>query len=429
MKNISDVTALIVDSGLFIPLAVRMAQSCKRLLYWSPDCRGFPSLRQGAIGDGFENVERVIEFWNEIDEIDLFIFPDIGQSELQLHLEKMGKAVWGSRRGDKLELGREYFMRRLGQMGLNVPKFEVLIGLEALREHLREVEDVYIKVSRWRGDFETMHWRSWAMDNGWLDMEAVNFGPLQNTIHFLVFEAIDTDIEIGGDTYCVDGAWPNLMLNGVEGKDKTYFAAVTKQTEMPEQLQEIMDAVSTELEQVRYRNQISFEDRVKDGEHWWNDATQRGGMPSSASQYRLWENFPEIVWAGANGELVEPEPRHMFSIECQITAKCEKDTWITVELDPQLIEHCAFSYCGFIDGCYVFPPDEIHQGELGWFVVTGNDPSELLQEAKDLADLLPDQLNADVESLASVIKEIETMDKSGIPFGGDKQLPEPAEVL
>ena len=260
-------------------------------------------------------------------------------------------------------------------------------------------------------------------------MEAVNFGPLQNTIHFLVFEAIDTDIEIGGDTYCVDGAWPNLMLNGVEGKDKTYFAAVTKQTEMPEQLQEIMDAVSTELEHVRYRNQISFEDRVKDGDHWWNDATQRGGMPSSASQYRLWENFPQIVWAGANGELVEPEPRHMFSIECQITAKCEKDTWITVELDPQLIGHCAFSYCGFIDGCYVFPPDEIHQGELGWFVVTGNDPSELLQEAKDLADLLPDQLNADVESLASVIKEIETMDKSGIPFGGDKQLPEPAEVL
>lgn len=429
MKTISDVTCCVVDSGLFLPLALRMAQSCKRVLYWSPDCRGFPSLRQGAIGDGLDNVERVLEFWPEIDDIDLFVFPDIGQSGLQLHLEEMGHAVWGSRTGDKLELGREYFMRRLGQMGLNVPKHKVVEGLCDLREELRESEDVYIKVSRWRGDFETFHWRNWTLDNGWLDLQAVNFGPLMDTIHFLVFEAIDTDLEIGGDTYSVDGGWPSLMLNGVEGKDKTYFAAVTKREQMPEQIQEILNAVSVELRHVRYRNQISFEDRVKDGEHWWNDATQRGGMPSSASQYRLWANFPEIVWAGANGELLDPEPEAMFSIECQLTAcKCEKDNWITVELDPILVDHCAFSYCGFIDGTYVFPPDEIHQGELGWFVVTGNDPSKLLQDAKDLADMLPDGLNADVESLSHVIMEVDTMQQEGIPFTR-KEMPEPSEVL
>lgn len=428
MKDISQVTALICDSGLFLPMALRMAESCKRVLYWSPDCRGFPSLRQGSIGDGFENVERVLEFWSQVDDIDLFCFPDIGHSELQLHLEEMGIAVWGSRSGDKLELGREYFMRRLGQIGLNVPPHKVVVGLRNLIEELRESEDVYIKVSRWRGDFETFHWRNWTLDNGWLDVQAVNFGPLKDSIHFLVFEAIETDLEIGGDTYSVDGGWPSLMLNGVEGKDKTYFAAVTKRTEMPEPIQEIIHAISSELREVRYRNQISFEDRVKDGEHWWNDATQRGGMPSSASQYKLWKNFPEIVWAGANGELIDPEPDAQFSIECQLTCKGERDTWVTVELDHRLQEHCALSYCGFMDGCYVFPPDDIHQGELGWFVVTGNDPSQLLQDAKDLADLLPDGLNADVESLASVIKEVDQMQQEGIPFT-EKEMPEPSEVL
>ena len=428
MKPINDVTFLVVDCGLFLPLALRLAEQAKRVIWHNPDRRGFPSLRQACIGDGFEQLESTLDYWPLLPDVDCVVFPDIGNPGLQSHLEQMGMPVWGSRFGERLETGREYFLKRLGDLGLDVPKHEVIIGLDALRDHLREVEDVYIKVSRWRGDFETTHWRNWAMDSGWLDMEAVNFGPLKNSIHFLVFETIDTNLEIGGDTFCVDGQWPDLMLNGIEGKDKTFMAAVTKRGEMPEQIQEIMAALSPEFSHARYRNQFSMEVRVVDDASYFIDPTCRGGMPSSASQYRLWENFPEIVWAGANGELVEPEPRHMFSIECQLTAKCEKDTWITVELDPQLIEHCALSYCGFIDGCYVFPPDEIHHGELGWFVVTGNDPSELLQEAKDLADLLPDQLNADVESLSHVISEVADMQREGIPFTR-KEMPEPSEVL
>ncbi len=385
-------------------------------------------MRQGAIGDGFDKIDRVLEFWPHLDNIDLFCFPDCGNSGLQLHLESLGKAVWGSRRGDRLELGREYFMERLGDVGLSVPKFEVVIGLDALREHLKDREDVYVKVSRWRGDFETFHWRTWKMDQEWLDWLGVNFGPVEKLIHFLVFDAIDTDLEIGGDTYCVDGGWPALMLNGVEGKDKTYFSAVTKREAMPEQIQEIFNAMSDELRNTRYRNQISFEDRVVGDEHFYIDATQRGGMPSSCSQYKLWKNFPQIVWSGANGELIDPDPGAMFSIECQITCKCEKDVWVTVELPEELVEHCNFSYCGYLDGCYIFPPDDIHQGELGWFNVTGDDPSGLLQNAKDLADMLPDGLNADVESLAAVISEIDKMKRDGIPFT-EKEMPEPAEVL
>ena len=313
-------------------------------------------------------------------------------------------------------------------MGLNVPKFEVLIGLEALREHLREVEDVYIKVSRWRGDFETMHWRSWAMDNGWLDMEAVNFGPLQNTIHFLVFEAIDTDLEIGGDNFCVDGSWPDLMLCGTEAKDKTFFGSVMKRSDTPEQLQEIMDALSTEFGHVRYRNQFSMEVRVVGDASYFIDPTCRGGMPSSASQYKLWSNWPEIVWAGANGELLDPEPSAMFSIECQITCKAERDTWTTVEIPEELVDHCNFSYCGFIDGCYVFPPDDIHHGELGWLIATGDTPEETLELAKHLCDQLPDGLDANVEGMVGLIKETKSAEDAGILLSA-KTMPEPAEVI
>ena len=428
MKPISEVTCCIVDSGLFVPMALRMAEACKRVIFWSPDQRGFPSIREGMIGNGFYNVERVLDFWGMLGEIDLFCFPDIGHAGLQQHLVSMGKAVWGSRHGDRLELSREHLMAVLNDLDLEVPTFQVVIGLRELASVLSDKEDCYVKISRWRGDMETTHWRNWKMDSGWIDWLAVNLGPYANHMRFLVFDKIDTKLEIGADTYSVVGQWPGLMLNGIEGKDKSYFAAVTKFADMPEPLVEIMTAVGPLLKDYGYRNQISFEVRVKSDKFWWIDATQRGGMPSTASQHLLWKNFPEIVWHGAHGELVEPEPDAMFSIETMITCKSDTQTWDVVEIPKELEPYARFSNCAYVDGCYVFPPDELHTGDLGWLCCTSDTPRGALEKQKELADMLPDGLSADIESMADVIKEIEEAQSQGIPVT-DKTMPEPAEVL
>lgn len=427
MKDISQVSCLVVDSGLFLPFALRMAESCKRVVFWNPDQRGFPSVRQGMIGKGFERIEHVLDPWPIIGEVDLACFPDVGHAGLQLHLESIGLKVWGSRAGDRLELNREFLMRKLGQMGLNVPPHEVLVGLDALRDYLKEHDDVFVKVSRWRGDMETHHWTNWAMCSGWLDWLAFTLGPMQKALRFLVFDKIDTPLEIGGDAYFV-GNWPALMLSGSETKDRTYFSAVTPREEMPEQIQEIMVAVAPYLRDTGYANQISFEDRVTDDGHWWCDATNRGGLPSSASQYRLWENWPEIVWAGANRELVDPTPSARFSIECQLTAKPEHDAWVAVEIPEGLVEHCCFSYCGFLDGCYVFPPDEHHHGELGWLVATENTPVKVLELAKGLCDELPDGVDGNVEGLVDLIKEYEQAEKLGLDLS-PQPMPDIGDVV
>jgi hypothetical protein len=47
---------------------------------------------------------------------------------------------------------------------------------------------------------------------------------------------------------------------------------------------------------------------------------------------------------------------------------------------------------------------------------------------KDAADLLPDGMNADVESLASVISDIDKAGEQGVPFT-EKEMPEASEVL
>jgi hypothetical protein len=112
-----------------------------------------------------------------------------------------------------------------------------------------------------------------------------------------------------------------------------------------------------------------------------------------------------------------------------ITAKRKHDTWEVAEIPSELEGHAQFNCCAYIDGCYCFPPNEYGDQYIGWLVSIGDTPAEVLEMQKALADQLPDGLNADVESLASVIQEIETAHKEGIPWGDGQEVPQPAEVL
>lgn len=428
MKRVSDITVAVVDSGLFLPMAFRIAEEAKRVIF-CPPCEKTPcTVKSACIGDGFSEIEHRRDFWPVIDEIDLFCFPDCHHASLQLYLESIGKSVWGCRGADALELNRLGFMGLLKTLGLDVPKFEAVRGLDALRDALKDESDKYIKISRYRADMETFHWRDMAHDEGWLDWLAVNFGPLKNHMRFLIFDSIETDLEIGCDTYCADGQWPGLMLNGIEWKDKSYFAAVTKREAMPDQIKQVLEAFTPYLASHRYRQAWSMEVRVKDDKAYFIDATVRGGLPSTASQHLLWKNFTEIVWAGANGELVEPEPTAQFSIETMVTTKSEKDSWDTVELPDELKRNCRFSSCAFVDGKYCFPPDDLHTGDLGWLAAVSDTPIGALKKLQEYEALLPDGLQIDTSSLVKVIQEIESMSEAGIEFTKYK-MPDVAAVI
>ena len=58
----------------------------------------------------------------------------------------------------------------------------------------------------------------------------------------------------------------------------------------------------------------------------------------------------------------------------------------------------------------------------------GDSPQEVLDEAKRLADLLPDGCDAKLENLVGLIKEVETGEKAGVPFTS-YPIPTPGEVV
>lgn len=426
MKDISQVTCCVVDFGLFLPVAQRLSYDYKRVLYHNPCAiKGFPKLADSIIGDGIENIEVVEEFWSEIKEIDLFVFYDLGQTELQLFLEGIGKSVWGARAGNRLETNRKRFLDTLGEVGLEVPEFETINGLANLRIYLKDKTDKYVKISKYRGDMETTHWRDYESDSGWLDSLAVKFGPAQDLMPFLVFEPIDAETEVGADTYNINGRWPSLMIHGHEDKDKSYFGAVTPFADMPDCIQETMEAFSPVLARERYRAAWSMETR----KGIFTDATTRGGLPSTATQLNTWKNFPDIVWHGANGELLEPEPAYLFSAECILSIKGRKDEWRRAKIKDELAQFIKLSGCCHIDGAVCFPADGNNDEDVGWLQAGGDTMEEAIERMHEHAGMLPDGLSAATDSLVGLLAKIKSgEDEEGAMFS-NQEVPEPESAL
>lgn len=424
-----DATVLIFDHSLFQPLAQRLVGHFKRVLYHVPVSESFPTLNKYILGDGYDGIERVDDIWKVMPEVDLCAFPDIYDSGLQLHLEEIGKRVWGSRTADSLEINREKFLRILGEVGLEVPKFVRIVGLTKLREYLKDHEDVYIKISKFRGTLETTHWRNWAEDEGWLDFMAVKLGPAKDLLPFLVFEAIETDLEIGADTFTIDGQFPSKMLHGLEWKDKGYLGAVTDTDEMPEHTKDVLEAFAPVLKQHRCRNFMSMEIRVRDDVGYYIDPTQRCPCPGTGSQLALISNLPEVMLAGAAGELVQPEFSDEVVAECVLSCKGPRECWGVVEFPKELKEHV---FCGSsceIDGKICSPPNpDDNDDTVGWLVAKGESIEQVVERMKEYEGMLPDGVSAKTDSLFDLLKEAHKEEDEGIPFIDDT-LPKPEIAL
>lgn len=432
MKETPEVTACVIDHGLYLPLAVELSKHFKRVLY--QNCAwidGFPTLNKCIVGDGIEGVELIAapdDHWMQKEEIDLYVFPDLYHAGEQVELESQGKAVWGSRYGDRMEIRRGQFLAALDKAGLEVPMHEAIKGLDALRTFLRDKEDHYVKISTFRGSMETFHWRDWDHDEGWLDQMAVKLGPAKDLITFYVFPAIDTDIEIGCDTYCIDGAYPSEMVIGYEHKDRGYFGSVMAKDDIPEQLAAVNSAFSEELFMHRYRNLISSEVRMKGDKFYFIDPTRRFPCPASGSQMKLYDNLGEIIWRGAHGDLIQPKMTGRYAAECVLSCKGAKDAWTVVDFPDALRPWIMAGGSCQIGNRFCWPPDDSHGEEIGWLVHIGDTPKSTIQGMLNKAAMLPDGVTAATDSLADLLKEVETGHEEGVPFT-EQPLPEPSIVI
>lgn len=429
MKDVGDIHFRVCDKGLFLPVARRLARQARKVTYWTPGMeRAFPSVRD-CLGDGFDDIAIVESFLADLDDVDCFVFPDVGFSEEQLHLQAMGKPVWGARRGDSLELSRGKFLDILEELGLSLPKYEKIKGLTALHQHLEGVEDRWIKVSKFRGDWETFHWRSAAEDFNQLDYYAVRFGPFRELVNFYVFEPIDADIEDGCDSWCIDGQFPELVVHGMEAKDKAFVGTFQHYADLPEELRHVNDAFGKVLAGYGYRSFFSTEVRItEDNECFFIDPTCRAGSPPSQVMTEMIANYAEIIWHGANGVMINPESAAKFGVQAICKLPRETDSWNYIKPEGDTDRWLKSSFALGSDGMIALPPLDNVTGCEDWLVGIGDTLSEAIRHLKHNSEHLPEGACCDCHSLIDLLREIESAEEKGMEFT-DQPVPGPEVVI
>ena len=430
MKPISEVRIRVIDHGIFLPFARCLAREAAHVDYYTPSEKAFPTIRDCCIGDGFDEVEKIVGPMVDSDSVDCWCFPDVGFEDVQADLLDRGKVVWGARNGDSLEIHRGKFLKALATTDLPVPPHQIVVGLDKLRQHLYDKEDKWVKISKLRGDFETFHWRNWEMDKAELDKYGVRFGPAQERITFYVFDPIDTEIEDGVDTYCIDGKFPELVIHGMEAKDRAFLAAFQNLANLPEEVRKVSEAFAPILGAFGYRQFFSSEVRITpEKQSYFIDPTTRLGSPPSQVMCEMYGNLADIVWHGANGVLIEPEPLHKYGVQAIICGKGDRDTWSAYQFPEELDQWVKCGFCCRIDGLLCFPPDpDATSNDIGWLVGVGDSIKEAIEHLKEHAGLLPDGVTCEHHHLADLIDEVNEADEAGVPFTEDA-VPEPEIVV
>ena len=411
-------------------MARRLGRDFKKVYYYTPTERDCPLIREACIGIGFPEIERIRSIARAKQSCNLFCFPDIGFEDEQDELEDQGFPVWGCRNAGLLESNRGKFLEVLKTTDLPIPTYEEILGLTNLRLFLEDKEDKYIKIDRFRGDWETLHWTNWREMEGTLDSYAVRFGPLKDSITFYVFDPIDTDIEDGVDSYCIDGEWPKTVLKGMEMKDKAYLGTIQEFESVPKEVRIVNETFGPILKEYGYRGFFSTEVRItKDGRSFFIDPTCRCGSPPSQVQAELFANYGEIILKGAQGEVVEPEPTAQFGVQAALTIEGDRSDWNVVEFPETLDRWVKCGFCFLEDGRTCFPPiTEYNTSELGYLCATGDTIHDAIEHLREHKDLLPDGVKCEFNSLADLLKEVHAAEDQGLEFTR-QEVPEPAEIL
>jgi hypothetical protein len=416
-------TAFVLDSGMYFGLAERLARDFRKVFYYTPWENWVPFTRECAPGLGFEDKgiyreNYPLHLLDTDSEPDLWVFPHLAEIDLQYHLRKLGKRVWGSGEGHILEDDRWLLKECLQDAGLNVIQSYKIKGMEATRKFLEDHQDTFVKVSTFRGDMESMPAKGWLHE---YDRLRLQFAALAEQMEFVVEDEIPDAIETGTDNLMIHGIPLFPMTIGYEIKDAAYFAKVVHLSDgLPEMLYAPLRAMAEFLKDKDYSNFFSTEMRItKDGQCFLNDATCRMPSPVGEIHLELWKNISQLMYEDAGGEAkVIPDPTAKYAVELFMKSKYAKKDWLAVDYPEKVANRVKLFLPCRIDGTIYAIPDKDHESEdFAAVVGLGN----TLQEAEDDVRRIADMVKApgvyyDDSVFDKAKEQIEEGEKLGIKF-------------
>jgi hypothetical protein len=405
LTDYRDKTVCCVDCGLFVEFARIIAPAFKRVLYFTEWVSPFPVSNDLIIGCGIPGITRIDSIWPHIDDIDLFVFNDVYHGPLQVYLDKIGKRVWGCRSCEELEIFRVASKEHQQALGIPIGPYTVVHGLADLRTFLKAHDDVWIKISKSRGDMETWHSPSYKVSEPRLDELEWRLGAKKKIMEFVVEQDISPAIEVGYDGYSIDGCFPKTAMLGLEAKDDGLLGQVMPYANLPPQAIDLNARLASTFAACRYRGSWSSEIRITgDGIGYSIDPCCRQGSPPGELMQLIISNWPDIIWEGAEGNLIEPEFTAPWGAELMMHSPFADKNWVAIDFPPDLRDHVKFRNLTVIDGKYYVAPHATGVAEIGAVVATGASMAEAIDNVRDIAEEVE---GYDVEFNAACLDDIE----------------------
>lgn len=437
MTNLSDKVVCVVDNGLFTGFARKLAPAFKKVLYYMPWQSAFPKSRQLVVGEGFPEIERVpsnIRYrkaggetsgrhWTRLkDAVDLWAFLDVFHADLQWELSNEGRRVWGARDAEELELYRWEARAVFKRLGLPVLPAELVVGMKALREHLKTAQPPkFIKQSFTRGDWETWEFKGYPQAERRLEQMEYDLGPIKDDYEFIVEDALDFP-EFGYDGAVIDNQflYPAMLAPEVKGLGMV-GRIIQSAAELPPGLASVNGRLAPEFARLSYRGFFSSEVR----RDVLLDPCCRLGSPSNELLQELIGNWPEIMWEGAGGRLVPARVLHRYGAVAMAYAEDSGQNWQELFYPPALDPWVKLRNPLRV-GARKFAVPQGAPQNLAGIVGVGSSLLEAIGNlAEHAAQVKGDHIDIALPSMWDALDILQAAEGKGIRFG---PLPSPAEL-
>ena len=234
---------------------------------------------------------------------------------------------------------------------------------------------------------ETFHSPRYALVEPRLDELEHSLGPWKRHIEFIVEEAIDDAVEIGYDGFTIDGRFPQNAMWGIEIKDAGFVLNSCPYKKLPAPAIEVNDLMAPILKQYQYRGFISSEIRVtKGGRNYAIDPCARCGSPPNELYQLMITNWPDIIWEGAGGVLVEPKFASKWGAELMIKSEWAIDNWQPIGFPKSIRENVKIHHLAIIDDKYYCVPECKGSSTIGAVVALGDTMDDAIKNVRAAAE-------------------------------------------
>ncbi len=398
-----DIVCCVWDSGFFTPLAETLGKYYSKVYYYTPRESGYMKCNDDRVGEGIKGVEKIYSVWDKIDEIDLFVFPDCFWAAEQEYLKKLGKLVWGSGKTSWMEQDRFALREWQEKEGMPTPKWEECVGIDDLKESLKENQ--FVKINKYRSDMETLRHYDKTRSEQRFDELKVKLGAYKDLIPFMVENKVD-GIEIGIDTWNIDGQFPNMVLVGIEEKDCGYFGKYYQRDELPEAIKYVNEKMVKVFTEENYKGFYSNEIKVNGKKYYLLDQTMRAPNPPYQLHLEMLSNLGEIIYYGAQGKIIVPKLKAKYGAVAVINSDFAVKNWISLDIPEDARQWVKImNMCVINDEIYSVPLYGL--SEIGAVIGIGNTPEEAIENCKKHADQIKgDSVEIDVDAVEDACEEL-----------------------